>query len=283
VARDEAPALRLAAARELEPEHAVERLRETGGALAARGLTIRAGERRLVAELSFALSPGEFVAVLGRNGSGKTLTLHALAGLDAPAAGEVLLDGAPLRGQRRRRIAQRLALLMQAREEGLPATVLETVLVSRHPHLKALQWESAADHEIAHRALERLGLSPLAGRSVDTLSGGEQQRLAIAAILAQAAPILLLDEPINHLDPQHELAVLELFRGLTRVGSAVLATLHDPSLAARFADRVLLLYGDGRWRLGPAAEVLTAQSLGELYGTAMLELEGNGRRVFVSA
>ena len=276
MARDAAPALRLSAAgaRDLDAG---------GAALAARALTIEAGARRLVAELSFELRPGEFVAILGRNGSGKTLTLHTLAGLDAPRAGEVLLDGAPLRTLRRRHIAQRLALLMQAREEGLPVTVLESVLVSRHPHLKALQWEGASDHEVAQRALRQLGLAGLAGRSLDTLSGGEQQRVAIAALLAQATPILLLDEPINHLDPRHEIGVLGLFRELTRAGSSVLAALHDPSLAARFADRVLLLYGDGRWRFGPTEAVLTAASLGELYGTPMLELQANGRRLFVSA
>jgi len=252
-------------------------------ALAAHSLTILAGTRLLVRELTIEIQAGEFIAVLGRNGCGKTLTLHALAGLGTPSAGEVHLHGTPLRELKRRAIARQLGVLMQDREEGLPTSVLESVLIGRHPHLKALQWESAADREIARACLERVELGALAERALETLSGGEQRRVAIAALLAQDPGVLLLDEPTNHLDPHHQIAVLELFHDLTRAGRAVVATLHDPTLAARFADRALLLFGDGRWRFGPAAEVLTTESLGELYLTRMVELESSGRRVFVSA
>lgn len=252
-------------------------------ALSVRALTIQAGERALVSELTLDVQPGEFMAILGRNGSGKTLTLHALAGLGAPVSGEVQLRGTPLRELTRRAIARELGLLMQDREEGLPATVLESVLIGRHPHLKLLQWESATDRKIALTCLERLQLGSFAERSLETLSGGEQRRVAIAALLVQDPRVMLLDEPTNHLDPHHQIAVLELFRGLTRAGRAVVATLHDPTLAARFADRALLLFGDGRWRCGAAAEVLTCKSLGELYLTPILELQSGGRRVFVSA
>ncbi len=251
--------------------------------LAAHSLTIVAGTRLLVRDLTVEVQPGEFLAVLGRNGCGKTLTLHALAGLGTPAAGDVCLNGTRLQALRRRAVARQLGLLMQDREEGLPTSVLESVLIGRHPHLKTLQWESAADHEIARSCLERLELGTLAERVLETLSGGEQRRVAVAALLAQDPEVLLLDEPTNHLDPHHQIAVLELFHGLTRAGRAVVATLHDPTLAARFADRALLLFGDGRWRCGPASQVLTAESLGELYLTPMVELEAHGKRVFVSA
>jgi iron complex transport system ATP-binding protein len=252
-------------------------------ALAVRSLTIVAAARTLVSDLALEVEPGEFIAVLGRNGSGKTLTLHALAGLGTPAAGEVCLQGTALRKLRRRIIARHLGLLMQDREEGLPTTVLESVLIGRHPHLRALEWESASDRQIARSCLDRLELGSLAERSLETLSGGEQRRVAIAALLAQDPEVLLIDEPTNHLDPHHQIAVLELFRDLTRRGRAVVATLHDPTLAARFADRALLLFGDGRWRCGSTAEVLTPKVLGELYLTPILELNANGRRVFVSA
>jgi iron complex transport system ATP-binding protein len=252
-------------------------------ALGAHALTIAVGARMLVSDLTLEVEPGEFLAVLGRNGSGKSLTLHALAGLRAPAGGEVRLHGTPLEQLRRRAVARHLGLLMQDREEGLPTTVLESVLIGRHPHLKLLQWERAADRQIALACLERVELGALAERVLETLSGGEQRRVAIAALLAQDPDVLLLDEPTNHLDPHHQLAVLELFHGLTRAGRTVVATLHDPTLAARFADRALLLFGDGRWRCGASAEALTAESLGELYLTRMIELEASGRRVFVSA
>ena len=128
-----------------------------------------------------------------------------------------------------------------------------------------------------------MDLADFSQRRTDTLSGGEQRRVAIAALLAQRPGIFLLDEPTNHLDPRHQVGVLGLFRGLADQGSTVITTLHDPTLAARFADRVVLLFGDGRWRAGPVREVLTAESLSALYNSPMLEIEKDGRRVFVSA
>jgi iron complex transport system ATP-binding protein len=254
-----------------------------GSSLAAAGVAIHGGPRELVSELSFEFAPGEFVAILGRNGSGKTLTLHTLAGLKPPQHGNVLLDGVPLSQLRRRAIAQRLGLLMQDLEEAFTTTALEAVLIGRHPHLALWQWESAADETVARRALADVGLESFAARNVETLSGGEQRRVAVATLLAQEPRIFLLDEPTNHLDPQHQLHVLGLFRSLADKGGTVIATLHDPTLAARFADRVILLFGDGRWRAGPAHEVLTGETLSELYFTPMLEVAAQGRRVFVSA
>jgi len=252
-------------------------------ALAARALTIRAGTRLLVRELNLEFRRGELVAILGRNGSGKTLTLHALAGLSSLATGGVLLNGTPLTQLGRRAIAREIGILTQDREEGLPATVLESVLIGRNPHLRPLQWETAADQRIAEACLERLELAAFAERKLETLSGGEQRRVALAALLAQDPAIFLLDEPTNHLDPHHQIGVLELFRGLARTGRTVVATLHDPTLAARFADRVLLLNGDGRWRAGGVEEVLNARALEELYLTPMIELRAEGHRAFLSA
>jgi len=251
--------------------------------LAAQSVAIHGGPRELVDDLSFEFAPGEFVAILGRNGSGKTLTLHTLAGLKQPEHGAVLLEGVPFRKLRRRAIARRLGLLMQDLEEAFTTTALEAVLIGRHPHLALWQWESAADEAIARRALAYVGLENFASRNVDTLSGGEQRRVAVATLLAQEPKVFLLDEPTNHLDPQHQLHVLGLFRALGDSGNTVIATLHDPTLAARFADRVILLFGDGCWRAGPTKEVLTSETLTELYTTPMLEVAAQGRRVFVSA
>ncbi|MBS0380438.1 MAG: ABC transporter ATP-binding protein [Proteobacteria bacterium] len=254
-----------------------------GHALSARALTVRAGTRTLVADLDLDLAPGEVLAILGRNGSGKTLTLHTLAGLMPPAGGGVQLGGRPLASLSRREVAQRLGLLPQDLEDAFATSVLETVLIARHPHLKLWQWEGAEDERLARAALAQVDMADCAARRTDTLSGGEQRRVAVAALLAQQVATYLLDEPTNHLDPHHQLAVLALFRGLADRGGTVLTTLHDPTLAARFADRVLLLYGDGRWELGPVATALTAASLSALYLTPMLELGQEGRRVFVSA
>ncbi|HEX4267127.1 MAG TPA: ABC transporter ATP-binding protein [Steroidobacteraceae bacterium] len=241
------------------------------------------GTRRLVADLSLEFAPGEFVAILGRNGTGKTLTLHTLLGLRKPQAGAVYLDGAAMEGLSRKTVALRLGLLAQDVEESFVTTALEAVLVGRHPHLKLWQWETAEDERLALEALTAVDLDGFAGRRTDTLSGGELRRVAVAALLAQEPAMFLLDEPSNHLDPAHQVGILGLFRELCAAGRTVIATLHDPTVAARFADRVLLLHGDGRWAAGPARELLTAETLSELYQSPMLELEKDGRRIFVSA
>jgi iron complex transport system ATP-binding protein len=203
--------------------------------------------------------------------------------LRAPASGTVLLDGVGVGEVDRRAVARRLGLLAQDLDEGFVTTALETVLIGRHPHLEFWQWESAEDGELARKALAAVDLADFGDRRTDTMSGGEQRRAAIASLLAQAPGVYLLDEPTNHLDPHHQLAVLELFRSLARSGSTVIATLHDPTLAARFADRALLLFGDGRWSMGAASEAITAGSLSSLYLTPMIEVRQDGRRIFVPA
>ncbi|HNR22120.1 MAG TPA: ABC transporter ATP-binding protein [Steroidobacteraceae bacterium] len=251
--------------------------------LAVRGLDIRAGERLLVRGLDLDVRPGECIALLGRNGTGKSLTLHTLAGLRAPGGGRIELDGRPLDSFARRAIAQHIGLLLQDLETGHSETALETVLVGRHPHLSPWQWEREEDRRLARSMLARVGLDLAGPRKMATLSGGEQRRVAIAALLAQQPGLFLLDEPTNHLDPHHQLAVLDLFREQTHGGCAVVATLHDPTLAARYADRVVLLYGDGRWLAGEAPDVLTTENLSALYLAPMLTAEVEGRRVFVMA
>jgi iron complex transport system ATP-binding protein len=251
--------------------------------LTAESLGIAAGSRDLVTDLSTAFRPGELTAILGRNGSGKTLTLHTLAGLRKAQQGRVQLDGVSLEGMPRRSVARRIGLLMQDLEESFSTTALESVLIGRHPHLAPWQWESAEDERIARDALARVNMVSLALRTTDTLSGGERRRIAIASLLAQSPQVFLLDEPTNHLDPHHQLAVLEIFRQQATEGRTVIATLHDPTLAARFADRIILLFGDGRWVSGPTADVLTADSLSQLYLTPMVEIAANGHRAFVNA
>ncbi|MEP7243580.1 MAG: ABC transporter ATP-binding protein [Gammaproteobacteria bacterium] len=251
--------------------------------LSAAALGVRAGTRSLVTDLSIQFKPGEVTAILGRNGCGKTLTLHTLAGLRHPEQGAVRLDLAPLETLSRRAIARQLGMLMQDLEDSFTTTVLESVLIGRHPHLASWQWETAEDERLAREALACVNMEDFAGRSTDSLSGGERRRIAIASLLAQAPQIFLLDEPTNHLDPHHQIAVLELFRKQANTGHTVIATLHDPTLAARFADRVVLLFGDGRWIEGPTRDTLTSAALSELYLTPIIEITAPGRRVFVSA
>jgi iron complex transport system ATP-binding protein len=244
---------------------------------------VAVANRTLVRGLDFAAQGGEFIAVLGRNGVGKTLTLHTLAGLRAPAAGVVQLDGRNLTAWSGRERARRLGLLPQLTEDPFPSTVFEAALIGRHPHLPFWQWEDARDLDCARGALATVGLAALAERTVDSLSGGERRRLDVATLLAQDAAVCLLDEPTNHLDPRHRSEMLALFRARADAGGLVVAALHDATLAAHAADKALLLFGDGHWRYGEAASILTDANLSELYEVPVGELAWRGRRVFVSA
>lgn len=251
--------------------------------LATHELGIRVPGRKLVADLDIEFRKGELVAVLGRNGAGKTLTMLTLAGLRAADAGYVSLGDAPIASIHRTEVAKRLALLTQDVEDIFPGTVLETALIGRHPHIARWQWETATDRELAAIALARMDIVELAERDILTLSGGERRRLAVAQILAQAPDVYLLDEPTNHLDPQHQLDVLNVFRDLADGGATVIASLHDVNLASRYADRCLLLFGDGRWELGDADDILDERSLAALYGTPIESVNWRDRRLFVAA
>ncbi len=237
--------------------------------------------RRLVEGLSMQVHGGEFVALLGENGAGKTLTLHTLAGVRAPDAGEVRLEGRPLHAWPRREVARRLALLTQVSEDPFPNTALETAVMGRHPHIEFWRWESELDYERARHALAAVGLTGCGERDVQTLSGGERRRVAIATVLTQEPRVFILDEPTNHLDPHHQLEILRLFRARADAGCAVIASLHDATLAAQFADRSLLLFGDGRWEFGASDATLTPAALSALYRTPIHEIGFRGRRVFV--
>jgi iron complex transport system ATP-binding protein len=182
----------------------------------------------------------------------------------------------------RQQTAKALALLPQHNDDMFPATVMETALAGRHPHVASFRWESANDFAVTRSALQTVGIAELANRNVLTLSGGERRRLAIAQVLAQQPSVFLLDEPTNHLDPQHEIETLAVFRKMANEGATVIASLHDANLASRFADRCLLLYGDGRWDSGPVDAVLEAGRLSRLYATSIEAVPWRGGNLFVA-
>jgi iron complex transport system ATP-binding protein len=251
--------------------------------LACAAVTVDVPGRTLVRDLTLDLPAGKLLVVLGRNGSGKSSTLHTLAGLRTPACGEVLIAGRRIDSWPRRELARMLGLLPQMVDDPFPATALEAVLVGRHPHLDFWAWESTDDRAAARRALAAVDLDGLEQRDIATLSGGERRRLSIATVLAQDPTVFLLDEPIHQLDPQHQLEVLRIFRRLADAGRTVVVSLHDIGLAARFADSALLLFGDGRWHCGSCEEALTEHSIGELYGIPVRELRWEHGRTFVAA
>jgi len=250
--------------------------------LEARQLRVDIAGRSVVDHLDLGLAAGERLAILGRNGAGKSTLLSTLAGLRPPNGGAVLLDGEDSSLLPPREAALRRAWLGQFQNDPFGSTVLETALTGRHPHLGRWDWESVRDAEIARGALASVGLQGMEQRQIHTLSGGERQRLAIATLLTQASPLYLLDEPLSHLDLNHQMAVLELFAGAARdCGAGVVMVLHDPALAYRFCDRVLLVHGDGRTEQGSVDELLTGEQLSQLYQYPIQAIEHDGLRSFI--
>lgn len=252
-------------------------------ALEIADLRVMVAARTLVHRLSMRIGPGEVWCVLGSNGAGKTTLLHTLVGLHRAAVGSIRLSGEPLSDWPVEDAARIRGFLPQFIQDTFSASVLSLVLMGRHPHLSRWCWEGDADRELAQSALDTLGLAHLAERNITTLSGGERQRVAIAALLVQDPAIMLLDEPITHLDLHHQIVVLQHLASLARdQGKTVMFSIHELNLARRFATHALVLMGDGSVRHGPAAEVMNARVLSAAFGYPVLEIKAGERTIFVA-
>ncbi|RSS52215.1 ABC transporter ATP-binding protein [Streptomyces sp. WAC07061] len=230
--------------------------------ITAEGLSWSVAGTPVVRGVSLDVAPGETVGLLGPNGSGKSSLLRCLAGLRVPDAGTVRYDGACVRDWSARRTARHVAFVGQDAAADSDLTVADVVGLGRTPFRDRWRGPGAHDRAVVAAALERVGLTALAGRSWRALSGGERQRAHIARALAQQPYALLLDEPTNHLDVRHQLELMEL---LTGTGRTVLVALHDLSLAARYCDRLLLLHHGRLTASGTPAAVLTRERLAEVF------------------
>jgi iron complex transport system ATP-binding protein len=251
--------------------------------LEVQGLRVAAGPRMLIESLDLQVRGGELWCVMGPNGSGKTTLLHTLAGLRAAQAGRVSLKGKPLADWPPADLARLRGLLPQAQHDAFSAAAIDVVLLGRHPHLGRWAWESASDRRVARAALHAMDLDALADHDVTTLSGGERQRVGIAALLAQDPPLLLLDEPVAHLDLHHQVTVLDHLRRQTRErGRAILMSIHDLNLAARFATHALVLGPGAMLRQGPAESTMNEVVLSAAFGHPVAGERFGNRTVFVA-
>ena len=216
--------------------------------------------------VSVRLAEGALVGILGPNGSGKTTLLRLLSGTRRPSAGRVMLGGQPLDHLSRRDVARRIAVVPQETELAFEYSAMEIVLMGRHPHLGVFTVEGPEDIRIAREALAATGTAHLAERPFHELSGGEKQRVVIAAALAQSAALLLLDEPTASLDLGYQLEVSTLLQRLNQDHGVTMAiSTHDLNLAAAIC-RELILMRDGRvLAAGPTNEVLTPENVQRLY------------------
>jgi iron complex transport system ATP-binding protein len=233
--------------------------------LSIHDLTLQRGGRPVLDGIGLSLHPGEVSVIIGPNGAGKSTLIAALAGLLSPHSGQVRLDGGLLSDMERRARARRIALLPQHTDIAWPITVRSLVELGRIPHQGAFGLR-AADADAVDRALRAAQVTDFADRPVADLSGGERARVLIARALAGEADWLLADEPLAGLDPGHALDALSLFRAEADRGAGVVLTLHDLDLAARMADRIVVL-ADGRIAAdGSAATALTPELLQRVYG-----------------
>jgi len=232
------------------------------------GLTVRypGAAQPSLEGVSLQVEPGTLYAVLGPNGSGKSTLMRALLGTVPLRSGSVRLGGRPLGDWRRRELARSVGAVTQHEPTAFPIRVRELVAMGRYPHLGALRPEAPRDREIIREALVQCDVERLADRDVSTLSGGEHQRVRIARALAQEPKALVLDEPTASLDIRHEMEILQLLRRSADRGMTVLLITHHLDLAARFADRILVL-GCGRVAAeGTPTEVFREEILEAVYG-----------------
>jgi iron complex transport system ATP-binding protein len=252
--------------------------------LAATHLSVAIAGKWICRDLNLRIAAGQRWAVLGLNGSGKTTLLHTLAGLRPAQNGDILLKDRKLGDWPPRERAQLIGCLLQQNDDPFPNTVLETALIGRHPHLERWQWESNDDQQRAHNALRTMDLNGFESRFIATLSGGERRRLAIATLLTQDPHLLLLDEPINHLDLYHQVQALQLLTHLAaKEERALIMTLHDITSAVRYCDHALLLFGAGEILSGAVSEVITEENLARLYGYPIRRLMGPDGEVWSPA
>lgn len=243
------------------------------------GLGLAVPGRVLCRDLSVEFEPGQAWAILGRNGTGKSTLVHALAGLAAPAAGVVELNGVPVLQHDARARARALGVLLQMESGTYWGSVEEYVLLGRFPHAGAWSGYDRADRDAVHAALEAVGMAEFAPRQFATLSGGERQRVRIAQVLAQQPGVFLLDEPLQHLDLAHQAYVLNLVGARVRErGETAVMVLHEPLWIGRCCTHALILSGDGSAAAGAADDMLSRERLEHAYGCRLREVgQGDGR------
>lgn len=231
-------------------------------------LNFNYGKRAVLHDINLEIKQGEIVGLLGPNGSGKSTLLKIISGIMHDFTGSVRIGGQDVRSIPRRKLAQTLAMVPQESGFGFPFTVLQVVLMGRHPHLAGLAFESSADITIARDALARCGASELANRTIQELSSGERQRVIFARALAQQPDILLLDEPASFLDIRYQVELYEIVRELVQNKKCtVITVLHELNLAAEYCGQVYLLANGHIQAGGTTPEILNYSNLTHTFNT----------------
>lgn len=233
-------------------------------------------------DVSLTVSPGDFLGILGPNGSGKTTLLRCISGVLKPSKGSIVLEGKELADLTTMEIARIISVVPQGVETNFDFTVTEFVTLGRIPYLKPFRGETREDYIVVEWAMEATGVTALAQRNFRELSGGERQRVVIAQALAQQPRLLLLDEPVAHLDISQETEIFNLILSLNQEhGIAVVVVLHDLNLAARYCKSLILLKEGTVYARGLSSQVLTPANILDVYHTHVHVVENQGNLYFV--
>ncbi|WXG41029.1 MAG: ABC transporter ATP-binding protein [Candidatus Freyarchaeum deiterrae] len=234
--------------------------------ISVRNLVYRYDSVTALEGLTFEIDRGEFVALVGPNGSGKTTLLNCLSKLYTPQEGDIQVDGHNLRKMSPLDGARIYAVVPSEFPVDINASVVDTVLLGRYPFVQSLWWENEQDEAIALGAMDKLNILNFANRKFGELSSGEKQRVLIAKAIAQEAKILLVDEPVAHLDLGYQMEIMEMLRSLAHNGVTILAAMHELNLAVKYCDKLIVLNKGKFVACGKPAEIVTQKLIEDVYG-----------------
>ncbi len=231
-----------------------------------KGLVYTYDSVRALDGLTFEVNRGEFVGLVGPNGSGKTTLIKCLSKLYTPHEGSIELDGRDLRKLSQLEGAKIYAVVPSEFTMDMNISVADTVLLGRYPYLEGLWWEKERDEEIALDAMGKLNVSHFGNRKLGELSSGEKQRVLIAKAIAQEAKVLLIDEPVAHLDLGYQMEIMEMLRSLARDGVTIIAAMHELNLAVRYCDKLIVLDKGRVVACGKPKDIVTQKLIEDVYG-----------------
>ena len=242
--------------------------------LEIKNLSAKYNHENILTDIDFQVSPGEVLGVIGPNGAGKTTLIRTLSGILPIADGAISLDGRDLRDVSTQERARLFAVVPQARNLPAAFTAWEMVLLGRTPHLNWLGQPSETDEHLAREAMLATDTLQLSNRRLGELSGGEQQRLLLARALTQQTPVLLLDEPVTHLDLQYQVQFMRLVRSVSRSeNKMVVMVLHDLNMVSQYTDHVLLLVKGDQKLFAPTKKMMSESLLSQSFGLSLRIVE----------